>query len=33
MLEFLRAGPPAAWVTDVEVTDVAPLGETAFGVG
>lgn len=32
MLEFLGAGPPAARVRDVEVTDVAPRGETAFGV-
>ncbi len=33
MLEFLRAGPPGARVTGVEVIDVAPRGETAFEVG
>lgn len=32
MLGFLRSGPPAADVSEVEVTDVAPRGAPGFGV-
>lgn len=32
VLTFLRAGPPAARVTAVTVTDVVPRGETHFRI-
>jgi acylphosphatase len=32
MLAWCRRGSPAARVTDVEVTEVAPTGATSFGV-
>ncbi|AEG44274.1 acylphosphatase [Isoptericola variabilis] len=32
VLDVLRTGPAAAQVTDVEVTDVPPAGESGFGV-
>ncbi len=32
MLAFLRSGPPAAHVTDVEVTGAAPRGEPGFRI-
>jgi acylphosphatase len=32
MVEWCRTGPPRAVVTDVEVTQQEPLGETGFDV-